>query len=261
MKDPSLGAKNINGKRQKDSRMRLQFTLEPSNRKPLGFNYQYKLAGLVYHLLALGNENLAAKYHKSTDFKFFTFSWLYGSRKTGKEGIQFTGPVKWFVSSPVAEFMEAILAGALQKPELEIDKVKFLLTEAKVLEEPEFDGQPVKLKTLSPVLVKTKREGKKNPHWDLSPKDAQFYVNLQKNLVKKYKQMYGKEPDDARLNILEVGSPVSKRIKIKEEFHKGWMMEFAVEGSPELLKLGYQAGFGEKNSMGFGMVVAERWDL
>ena len=31
-------------------------------------------------------------------------------------------------------------------------------------------------------------------------------------------------------------------------------MKFVAHGDTELLKLGYEAGFGEKNSMGFGMV-------
>ncbi|RLI80862.1 CRISPR-associated endoribonuclease Cas6, partial [Archaeoglobales archaeon] len=31
---------------------------------------------------------------------------------------------------------------------------------------------------------------------------------------------------------------------------------FEAEGSRELLEVGYKAGFGERNSMGFGMVKA-----
>jgi len=238
--------------------MRLQLKLLPVENGKLDFDYQYKLAGLVYKLLALGDEDLAAKYHKSTNFKFFTFSWLYGKHKVLEDGLEFTEPVKWYVSSPVQEFVEAILAGALKKPELEIDKTKFLLTEVKVLEEPKF-SRVVQFKTLSPIIVRGFKEGKKNPHWDLSPRESQFFVNLQKNLVKKYEQLYGKPPRDTSFNITEVISPVQKRIKIKEEFYKCWMMRFRVEGNPDLLRLGYQVGLGEKNSMGFGMVVAERW--
>ena len=32
------------------------------------------------------------------------------------------------------------------------------------------------------------------------------------------------------------------------------MCPFQAEGSVELIKLGYQTGFGDKNSFGFGMV-------
>lgn len=34
---------------------------------------------------------------------------------------------------------------------------------------------------------------------------------------------------------------------------RGWLAPFTVEGSPELIELGYEAGFGSRNSMGFGM--------
>lgn len=40
-----------------------------------------------------------------------------------------------------------------------------------------------------------------------------------------------------------------KGIKIR-----GVMAPFTARGNVELLKLGYSAGFGEKNSLGFGMV-------
>jgi CRISPR-associated endoribonuclease Cas6 len=33
-------------------------------------------------------------------------------------------------------------------------------------------------------------------------------------------------------------------------------MVFEASGNKELLKVGYQSGFGERNSMGFGMVKA-----
>ncbi|MEO0247726.1 MAG: CRISPR-associated endoribonuclease Cas6 [candidate division WOR-3 bacterium] len=45
-----------------------------------------------------------------------------------------------------------------------------------------------------------------------------------------------------------------KRIKIKETWHRCVEMVFEAKGNPELLEIGYKAGFGAKNSMGFGMV-------
>jgi CRISPR-associated endoribonuclease Cas6 len=34
---------------------------------------------------------------------------------------------------------------------------------------------------------------------------------------------------------------------------RGWLAPFTIEGSPELIEIGYEAGFGARNSMGFGM--------
>jgi CRISPR-associated endoribonuclease Cas6 len=37
---------------------------------------------------------------------------------------------------------------------------------------------------------------------------------------------------------------------------RGWLAPFTVEGSNELIRLGYETGFGARNSMGFGMAEA-----
>jgi CRISPR-associated endoribonuclease Cas6 len=38
---------------------------------------------------------------------------------------------------------------------------------------------------------------------------------------------------------------------------RGWLAPFTVEGSKELIELGYEAGFGSRNSMGFGMAEVD----
>ncbi|MGQ9648304.1 MAG: CRISPR-associated endoribonuclease Cas6, partial [Thermodesulfobacteriota bacterium] len=35
---------------------------------------------------------------------------------------------------------------------------------------------------------------------------------------------------------------------------RGWLMHFTAEGNTDLIKIGYEAGFGENNSAGLGMV-------
>ncbi|MCD6222629.1 MAG: CRISPR-associated endoribonuclease Cas6, partial [Thermoplasmata archaeon] len=41
-------------------------------------------------------------------------------------------------------------------------------------------------------------------------------------------------------------------------YHRCTEMVFEARGSAELLSIGYEAGFGERNSMGFGMVKMAR---
>ncbi|RLG47654.1 MAG: CRISPR-associated endoribonuclease Cas6, partial [Thermoproteota archaeon] len=38
---------------------------------------------------------------------------------------------------------------------------------------------------------------------------------------------------------------------------RAWHLVFKAYGDEELIKVGYQAGFGEKNSLGFGMVKVD----
>jgi len=45
-----------------------------------------------------------------------------------------------------------------------------------------------------------------------------------------------------------------RRIEIKGDFHRGYMMEFEMEADVRLIRFAYDCGLGERNSMGFGMV-------
>lgn len=56
-----------------------------------------------------------------------------------------------------------------------------------------------------------------------------------------------------------LGEPKSRLVRIKagtaqENFIRGYTYLFKLNAPPELLRFGYHAGFGEKNSMGFGCV-------
>ncbi len=64
---------------------------------------------------------------------------------------------------------------------------------------------------------------------------------------------YGREPKNDELKINVVSSK-SVRVQLKNTFHRSSLMLFEAEGSKELLKTGYKAGFGERNSIGFGLV-------
>ncbi|MEM4509071.1 MAG: CRISPR-associated endoribonuclease Cas6, partial [Archaeoglobaceae archaeon] len=107
-----------------------------------------------------------------------------------------------------------------------------------------------KFVTLSPINVSKAENGKAV---DLYPTQREFYEVLKQNLIKKYVLLHGKEPESREVEF----KPISfkpKRIKIKDTWHRCVEMVFEAKGNPELLEIGYKAGFGAKNSMGFGMV-------
>ena len=67
------------------------------------------------------------------------------------------------------------------------------------------------------------------------------------------------ESADIRVNIDEDymkrrNGKITKNINFKGTNIIGFMAPFEVVGKPELIEMGYEAGFGEKGSMGFGMV-------
>lgn len=47
---------------------------------------------------------------------------------------------------------------------------------------------------------------------------------------------------------------VTRLVDFKGTKIRGVFAPFHVIGAPELIRIGYECGFGDKNSMGFGMV-------
>ncbi len=234
--------------------MRIRIVLSPiEGRQTIGWDYQYKLAGLVYDCLRRGNRRLSRVYHTSTDFKMFTYSWLRGSIYPVKNGLVVDGPVEFSISSVNDEFIQTVFEGMYKGDLVRIGNASFEIFKSVVVNEARIRGN-MRFKTLSPILVRTYREGKDNPHWDLTPAESMFFSNIRNNLIKKYMHLNYSEPEDKRLDFEGIKVFKGKRINIKGTWNRAWLMEFRVSGSRELIEIGYKAGFGEKNSMGFGMV-------
>jgi len=178
-------------------------------------------------------------------------------RKIIGDKLEIKGNVYFEFSSPKKEIVIALVNGLLEKAEVEIANANFALSSIEVLKEKEI-GDKENFITLSPISVTTvKGSNGYRKIVDLYPDEPKFYENLRKNLIKKYKLLYGKEPENKELEI-EVIKAKPKRIKIKNTYHRCVEMVFKARGSKELLNIGYEAGFGERNSMGFGMVKVAR---
>lgn len=70
--------------------MRTKISLKGKGQIP--FNYNLALAGAVYGPIKRVDSDLAYSIHSSTDYKFFTFSWLQiPDREVTKKGIFVNG--------------------------------------------------------------------------------------------------------------------------------------------------------------------------
>ena len=240
--------------------MRLKITLQSLSEIPkIGINYSYYLASALYRAIERGDPSLSLELHKPNVPKLFTFSRLMIPRKRfvieGDKIIIESDEVHFFFSTLRSDIAEKLVAGMLSKPEFKIEKSSFLVSEIRVVKERKI-GKKEKFVTLSPVTVSTieEKNGRREVV-DLYPTDRRFYEVLKQNLVKKYTTFYGREPEDADMAITPL-KVKPKRLKIKDTFRRCVEMVFRAEGSEELLDVGYKAGFGGKNSMGFGMVKA-----
>ena len=237
--------------------MRVKISLKGKGQIP--FNYNLALAGAVYGPIKRIDPDLAYSIHSSANYKFFTFSFLQiPKRKITENGIYILDGAYFFVSSPIKEIIHCFVEGVLEKPEVVIDKVHFDVESVEILKHPHFNGKDV-FSTLSPIIVRTAEEENGNLRIiDLYPTNPKFYENLKNNLFNKYEALYHDKREDISISFSKPFSTKCKRIQIKNTHHRASFMVFEAEGDTELLELGYETGFGEKNSMGFGMVKITR---
>ncbi len=225
------------------------------------YNHLYYLQGLIYRRIQHMNPGLSLSLHKPKTPKLFTFS-LFMT----KERHRINGNSEYFIgrkdaffyfSTAVPEIAEAFIGGLLQEPEVQLWGERFYVETVKALPEPvSFNGR--KYSTLSPIAVTTlKPQFGKLKRYDLGPDEPKFYENLRENLKGKYLLIYGKKPpEDFKIEVLNVKP---KRFEVKPGiFQRAWHMVFKAYGDDELIRAGYLVGFGEKNSLGFGMVKVDK---
>ncbi len=263
--------------------MRLKLTLRqerPVERIP--HNYSYHLAATIYSTLSRSSDEYATMLHdrgyapegSRQKFKYFTFSNLQIPVRTIERGeiVSRSRLVTLFLASPKEEFLRHLILGLFADGPLRIGSALFGKECIETLPEPEW-SEKMTFSMLSPLVVSAYRD----PSAGLSTKEYLRYDDsrlpgiLLQNLQAKYRGLYGCEPpengapfsmrfESAYIERMQgKGRGVEKLITIKDSNGKETRVKaiqcpFTVTGHPELIKVGYECGFGENNSMGFGMV-------
>lgn len=234
---------------------RARVILSERNESPVPFEYPYYLASALYSKIRRSDRELGSAIHDKVKYKQFTFSWLdIPNRTVLRQGIQVVdGHASFQVSSPSPETLKGFVEGLLSETEIRLGKAifeveKVYIQPVKVLHETE------NFRCLSPILVRTIKEieGKRTV-WDLDPQEPKFITNLQSNLAKKYSD-YNGEQVTGRFDVEGFENVRRTRIRIKDTYNRAYFMEFRAKGDPELIMFAYDAGLGERNSMGFGML-------
>ncbi|HOI72493.1 MAG TPA: CRISPR-associated endoribonuclease Cas6, partial [Methanobacterium sp.] len=170
--------------------MRLRISLKTLNDDYLiPYNYSHILSAIIYRKIA--DLNLASDLHASKDFKHFTFSQInVPRRKPSRNGIiSRDGRFHFYISSPHDYLIQSMVEGYLDDPQIIFRGDNIMVEQVELLKQPNLKkNSPVKMKTLSPVIARIKREDGRI--WDLNPGDLRFYTALQQNLIKKYNSFY-----------------------------------------------------------------------
>jgi len=243
-------------------RLKLSFHSEINSEIPV--NYNYILTSAVYNYLAKADKKYSSKLHNLNSYKFFTFGWLQIEKKKIERDLIkiLSDKILWYVSSPSKEFINTFANGIMKIGFLQVRNTFFELQQIEVLPEVEIKSE-MKFICLSPIVVRTKKyyNGELVKYY-YKPEDDQKEIveKIKNNLVKKYKSFYNSDIED---NIdITFDQNYLPKSKVLVHYIKGnldikipaIMCPFVVKGNKELIKFGYECGFGELNSAGFGMV-------
>lgn len=249
--------------------MRVLLTLHSNRtRASLPLNYNHAVSALIYNTLAESSEDYATRLHDvgfvsdKRTFKLFTFSRLNFKRsRISRDRIILEDPqVSLHISSPVEDFIKHLVEGLFKRELFHINGAEFSLQQAETLPQPVFN-ETNKFRALSPI-TEAVREANNEVRF-LSVEEDWSEI-IKRNLTRKYQALTGGTPENANLKwtwdkdyldyMKQRGRRASALIDINNIKIRGWLAPFTIEGSRDLIELGYECGFGARNSMGFGMV-------
>jgi CRISPR-associated endoribonuclease Cas6 len=248
--------------------MRLNIQLVTNRRISIPINYQEYLTAVVYGYVAAGDLEYARFVHDDgyageggKKFKPFTHSWLRvpASRRLvqGDRLVISPGPIGWVVSSPLDEFLQPLATGLLRTGVMVLGTETLEIAAVEVFAMPEI-AQTTRMSCLSPIVASGRRADGTTQY--LRPVDdpAAFSESIRTNLLSKHRALYGTEPADTSFVMtFDQGYMASRNGGQKKATYKnidiiGILAPFTVTGSPDLVRLGYEAGFGPKTACGFG---------
>lgn len=263
--------------------MRLKLQLKATPGDAISINYYYPLASSLYSLLRFGSPEFADFIHDQgfraagKTYKLFCFSLSFYKTKFFNGLLNFEDPrCTLLFSSPLNdEFFKVFLKGSFEK---EIIKIMspyhtsvLKIDDVQLLTKPDIHSE-MKFSLLSPMVLSKKvitPSGNETQYY-LRPDDIEDINRvLNGNLRNKYEALTGKSAVDKSIEFewdkqyLASRERVTKKIRLDEYSDRpidviGTLAPFTIKGSRELIKIGYEAGFGEKNSMGFGMADVRR---
>ena len=258
--------------------MRLKITLYSEKPFQIPINYNHPVSSAIYKMLAESSPEYAQWLHdrgfvtsSGKPMKLFTFSrFLLNNPKTRGNILGGRGEVSFLFSSIGDEqisrhLVQGILSAQTIRIGNRIAGGTFSISSVESIPPPEFSDAE-QFRTLSPASISTVREsgGVKSIYYYRAEDDG-TEAALEKNLLNKYELVRGKPyPGELRIRLdreylRRRKGRASKLITIKEGRDdevkvKAFLCPLEIAGSPDIIKLAYECGIGERSSQGFGML-------
>jgi CRISPR-associated endoribonuclease Cas6 len=275
--------------------MRIELILDNSRPTRIPINYNHPLASCIYKNLGSSSSDYADRLHNrgyefgGKHFKLFTFSQLLASRcrALGDQLLIQDEAIRWLISSPADEFVIHFANGILDCGRVCIGEVNFPIREVRTVAEPEFT-ESMRFRCLSPITVSTHTDAEGLNHLQYCRLGDGFYEKIADNLRRKRAVLGSvgsgsnvpapivpslrggvmQSTEEQNEHFLEMEFDPLVIAKRQGRIHKlisykntkifSYYCPFTARGSPELMRIGYQCGFGDGNSKGFGMVEVDR---
>lgn len=255
-------------------RFRLTMDVDKGSGNVLPVNYQYELSSWIYRVLNSGNRTFTGWLHErgfnvsGKAFRLFTFSGITVPKYRIDEDrlAILEGPLSMIISFVPVSSMKYFIRGLFKDQQMKLGdrKSSVLLNVHSVEQLPvqEFD-ESHRFRCLSPIVISHRQREKDKYARYLGPEDEGYGSFVAGNLMEKYHaydngmsredritdDLVFKSESKARSKLIAIKQGTPQETKIR-----GFLYDFTVMGPPELIRLGYYAGFGEKNSLGFGCV-------
>lgn len=258
--------------------MRFLLTLRVKRGSVLPLNYQYPVSSWIYKCINRADSEFAAFLHQQgylgpasgRPFKFFTFSKLdVPKREIYEDRMIIQSSVVYLtLSFLVEQAAEKFITGVFQHQHAGIgDKKSQVDFEVGAIEaRPVPVSNEILVRTTSPIVVSkpVMEPGKRMKAKFLSPEDEGYKDFFLQNLIRKYESYahftgnsistdYAETLDwslekgrvKSRLETIKAGTPAETKVR-------GYDYSFRLTAPKPIMRIGLLAGFGEKNSLGFG---------
>lgn len=255
--------------------MRLKLTLQTQPNSVLAYEHHHALRAVIYKILQSADPVFSEWLHEqgydvqgNKKFKLFTYGLLTGKpfrRDDVRKCLIFpSGVVEWVVSFCVDTQVEKFVEGLFKNQRLEVvaagTKVVFQVQSVQILEKPTFTNT-MRFEAKTGICLTEKTEHDRYPQFR-SPDDAAFKHLFFTNLRDKVRTVLKQNdleipPQYLDIKILSEPKKWSAIVPAETQGGKdirtiGYRFDFAITAPAEWLQIGYYAGFGGKNSGGFG---------
>jgi len=267
--------------------VRVKITAATQKPVTIPFNYNYALHSAIYGLIEKSSSQYSQYLHDkgfinnslNKRFKLFTFSNLFFiPAKIRKNGFNQVKELNFIFSTPMEQSFEHLILGLFSDQTFYLSfygkKIIFSVTWVEAMPEPEFNNK-CRFICLSPIAVATQREkssGLLEQHYldYMNPEEREHFIkNIKNNLINKYQTFHNNKYTDQDQEFdfnFDITYITRKQGKISKLIHfkkidgntktkiKGFEAPFKITADPKLIKIGYDAGFGNDNSAGLGCV-------